>query len=120
MKEVARKYLKKEDREKRMRWFSSATCDLFLWSDKKGKITRFQFCYDKGSEQEMMIEWSKAKGIRHCYIDDGEAFSHFKSSPLVIPDGEWNPEKVLKILEQESKGIDPKVYGQVKRKILQG
>lgn len=82
--------------EDRRRWFSCPGMDLVVWYDSEGAISAFQLCYDK-LHRERAITWKAGdSGITHAAVDDGESWPlNHKSTPILVPDGEWNAADVL-------------------------
>jgi hypothetical protein len=81
--------------EDRRRWFSSGSMDLVVWYGVDGAITSFQLCYDK-LHRERALTWKAGQqGIQHAAVDDGESWPlNYKSTPVLVPDGEWHSDVV--------------------------
>jgi hypothetical protein len=89
------------------RWFSDSSLDLYIWEDDAGSITRFQLCYGKGND-EHAFTWLNSGSWTHHKVDDGEAVGqNYKSSPILIPDGRFDPSSLAKTFMNNSKNIDP-------------
>ena len=97
------------------RWFASVSSDLFVWSDDKG-ISAFEFCYDK-QRDEHALRWRRDARARHLCVDDGECAGRHKMSPLVMPNGDFDPEFVAGLFELVAADIDPPVYRFVRSKL---
>jgi hypothetical protein len=79
------------------RWFTDERMDLIVWyTHEKGKIIGFQLCYDK-EEDEKALTWTRESGFTHERVDDGgdRGYSH-KGTPLLLPDGEFRSDRVLR------------------------
>jgi len=91
------------------RWFSDKTCDLIVWYSADKSIRGFQLCYKDGS-CERALTWFKDLGYSHNRVDSGEDTSlQYKMSPILIPDGTFNKENVLRLFTKKSKAIDQEV-----------
>ncbi|MBT8047084.1 MAG: hypothetical protein HKN57_12880 [Xanthomonadales bacterium] len=91
------------------RWFSDPKVDLFVWEDADANIAGFQLCYGKGSD-EHAFTWQKSKGYTHHKIDDGEdvVIGH-KSSPILVPDGQFDPSALSQYFISKSKKLDSNI-----------
>ena len=91
------------------RWFADQTFDLIVWHFPDHTIEGFQLCYRKGPD-EGALTWLKGIGFSHKRVDDGEdSPAHHKMTPILVPDGIFDRDHVLKQFEKESKEIDPEV-----------
>ena len=92
--------------EPRRRWFSSPTLDLFIWYDDDDAIIQFQICYDKGTA-ERALTWHFEKGLLHHSVDDGESRTfRMKGSPILVSDGEFDPEIIMSKFREIAGDID--------------
>ncbi|MBN1412411.1 MAG: hypothetical protein JW969_16305 [Spirochaetales bacterium] len=99
------------------RWFSDDYFDLIVWFDGKDRIIGFQLCYDK-VKNEHSLTWYSDSGFVHNRIDDGEHPGHLKMSPILVPDGVFENEKVAGLFKERSGKLDSKISGFVYKKIL--
>lgn len=88
------------DGERRRRWFGSWRCDLIVWLHDDGSVEGFQFCYDK-SEDEHALSWRQDLGYSHMAVDNGEGGRGYKGTPILIPDGSPDFQRILAIFEYE-------------------
>lgn len=92
------------------RWFHSTDMDLIVWfvNEKFGENTppiAFQLCYDK-TRAEKALYWKPALGFTHQSVDDGENDpGKHKGSPLLIPDGIFDPIAVQRRFAIEGKAL---------------
>jgi hypothetical protein len=95
--------------EPRRRWFTDDYFDLIVWQSPEGEIIAFQLCYDKGPDERVLI-WHRDEGFSHKGIDNGEnRDGHYKMTPILIPDGEFNCDPIQMRFRKESRNIDPDV-----------
>jgi hypothetical protein len=91
------------------RWFSDKTCDLIVWYSTDKNIIGFQFCYQEDSF-ERALTWFEDSGYSHNRVDSGEGISlQHKMTPILIPDGTFDKENVLRLFKKKSKAIDQEV-----------
>ena len=66
----------------RLRWFSDADMDLFVWLDRQMPV-RFQLTWNK-RENEHALSWDRNTGFIHHMVDDGEpCVTEYKMTPLL-------------------------------------
>lgn len=64
------------------RWFTSATEDLYVWSN--GRVVRaFEYCFDK-DRVERAIRWHCDYAPSYTCIDNGDHPGGYKRSPLLV------------------------------------
>jgi len=98
-------------------WFNDQDNDLFIWLDQRKNPIGFQFCYNK-SINEHSINWHQDKGFNHVRIDDGETFnSHYKMTPIMIPDDIFKFKEVAELFHSIGKHIDIKLADFIYHKI---
>lgn len=86
------------------RWFSSHEMDLIVWH-QAGCLTGFQLCYDKNAE-EKALTWTHSSGLLHEQVDNGESRrGHYKASPVLFRDGEYNLNKIRTAFISQSQNI---------------
>jgi hypothetical protein len=91
--------------EPRRRWFTSEHLDLIVWSDTTARPIGFQLCYGKPTA-EHALTWTAAAGFAHAGVDDGESvgFRH-KATPILVPDGELEVERLEQIFREASRHL---------------
>jgi hypothetical protein len=91
------------------RWFEDDTLDLIVWFSSEGAIVGFQLCYGKGT-QERALTWLRDCGFSHMRVDDGEGRPRkYKMTPILVPDGAFDKEEALRVLEGASGTIEPTI-----------
>ena len=102
--------------EPKRRWFSDDYFDLIVWVSDSNDILSFQLCYDKTGDLRA-LNWQE-KGYSHLGVDDGEGrFGKPKATPVLVPDGVFNKDGVVKAFEQACSNMDAKVAKFVIEKI---
>ncbi len=95
--------------ERRRRWFSDEVMDLTVWFDEREAPAGFELCYDKG-KNERALRWSRTEGFLHERVDDGEGRpGRHKSSPVLLPDGQFDAAAVLRRFSERSREMDPQI-----------
>ena len=100
------------------RWFFSHEMDLILWAGEDGHPSSFQLAYDK-YRGEHLVSWSKDKGTRHYSVDDGEATSNNKKTPLLHANGAIDAEKVLASFRAEAIELPDDVRELVEARLME-
>ena len=102
--------------EPRRRWFTSVDMDLITWHEAH-EVTGFQLCYDKG-RNEHALTWKRGEGWTHRKIEDGEQNgAHHKMTPILVPDGILDLNKIRDKFAMASEGIDAELRAFVLRAI---
>lgn len=97
------------------RWFSDETFDLIVWYAAAGNIIGFQLCY-RAWPEEKALTWLKGEGFSHNRIDEGERRPDLhKMTPILLPDGEFEAERVLEQFLAASSDLQSEVVGVVGR-----
>lgn len=107
---------KKHDNGIPVKCFTDEYFDLTVWFDDNRNIISFQLTHDK-FHNPRALTWKQGHGFRHDAIDDGETPGRFKKSPVLIADGEFPKDTVVKRFEKESREIDPDIAGFILKKI---
>jgi hypothetical protein len=111
---------KKVSQEKKgfRRLFSDEMFDLFIWYNKMGgSIIGFQIVYMFGKSKKAFT-WESEKGYMHSNIDGWDG-SGYKITPLLVRDGVFDKNEMLKILETELCEIEKPIRDLVLDKIRQ-
>lgn len=91
--------------EANRRWFNSEEMDLIIWHES-GKIVGFQLCYDK-KEQEKALSWKPEADLIHQKVDDGESRDgHYKATPILIKNGEYDLKSLKQKFENDAQNIE--------------
>jgi hypothetical protein len=77
------------------RWFFSHEQDLLVWFGDDGRPVGFQLAYGKYRDEHAIV-WKVGRGFVHHRVDDGESESVGKETPLLLPDGAFEAQSVLK------------------------
>lgn len=112
MHEIDPGIVQQREEENRLRWFSDADHDLFVWASGSGLMTKFQFCYDKTSGREQVVYWELDGSIDHALVDDfrGRLGS---PTPILVSNGLWDLREPLRRLRESREGIDARIYRQL-------
>jgi hypothetical protein len=108
---------RKKDEPKK-RWFTSPGMDLFIWFDSDDSIISYQFTYDKPHNEKAFI-WSEEEGLSHMRVDDGSRSGKHPGSPLLVQDGEVNPNKIISLIRSNSGELEPSIGSFIVSKIEQ-
>lgn len=89
------------------RWFSDPELDLIVWyaDDTLDEVLGFQVCYDKGSAQRALT-WQRGRGFSHDRIDDGEASPLRNRTPILVADGVFPKERVVRTFRERAGDIE--------------
>lgn len=98
------------------RWLKDDMLDLIVWHADDLTISGFQLCYDKDG-REKAFTWRKETGYSHSVVDDGEELPTRNRSPILVPGGVFERERVLDEFEKRSTEIDPEIRELVLDKI---
>ncbi len=91
------------------RWFNDDEMDLIVWIDESKEIAGFQLSYDK-PHSEHALTWKRDVGFCHNRVDDGEGRpGRYKGTPLLIPDGTFDPNLIASRFLENSADIDQQI-----------
>lgn len=108
------KHVRQVEGEPHRKWYASRTFDLIVWFAPGGKeVHGFQLCYRVG-HHEKALTWFKGRGFSHKRVDDGETGgSHYKMTPILVPDGVFDKSSIVGLFEKASKDIEEPLRGEV-------
>ena len=93
--------------------------DLVVWCGDDGSIAAFQLAYNK-LRQEHALSWKRDSGYRHHQADNGEDRSgKYKSTPLLVPDGNFIASVVADQFREVATEIDGTVANFIYEKLLE-
>ena len=96
--------------EPHRRWFEDDGLDLVVWSSPEGTIVGIQLSYEKGTNRERALTWFQDRGFSHMRVDDGENQpGKHKMTPILVPDGTFDADELLRIFESASRSLEPAV-----------
>ena len=102
--------------EPRRRWFASPGADLIVWLLDDGAFHGFQFCYDKEGD-EHALTWMEGHGYSHMAVDTGSVFGWGSGTPLLVPDGVIEADRILELFRGESTLLPPEYASFVEEKV---
>jgi hypothetical protein len=89
----------------RRRWFADDYFELIVWFGADGSRWGFQLCYDRGPT-ERALTWTATAGYSHDRIDDGEPDPTRNRTPILLPDGRFPVEPILRRFEASSAQLE--------------
>jgi hypothetical protein len=98
------------------RWLSDDFFDLIIWYRPDDTIHGFQLCYDKPS-WERVLTWMSDRGFLHMEVDSGEQVYPPNQTPILVPDGSFPVDKVLREFTRRGSGLPVQVRQLVTDKI---
>lgn len=106
--------------EPRRRWFASERCDLIVWLGEDDRAEGFQLCYDKDLA-EHALTWRAQGGFSHMAVDsgEGEGAANHKGTPILVPDGRYDAEHILRAFQAEAPSLPPAYSEFVAAKLLE-
>jgi hypothetical protein len=109
-------YIKQTSGQPFRRWFNDELLDLFVWEEEGGRITGFQLCFDKDTD-ERALTYSETDGYSLDNVHTEES-SLDMGSPVLRRDVEELPfPHLLALLTERGAGIDSRVVRYVKEKL---
>lgn len=102
--------------EPRRRWFHSPDLDLIVWFDEGDRPIGFQLCYET-SRNERAITWREGRGYDHSGVDAGDqrGTAGYKSTPILVADGLFDTNRVLREFLEASAQVPEDIRGYVAR-----
>lgn len=114
--EVNSSYIMQKKPSKKTRWFKDDDSDLFIWEDENNNIESFQFTLEptifRDIEAEVIVEWTRKKGLRTGKVNDREAHGIIKGSPVMYMTSNINQEILEMIIEEfldKCDTLEPKI-----------
>lgn len=78
------------------RLFTDEIFDLYLWYDSPdGPLVGFQLCYDLGCDPHSLTSYMGRDSF-HNRIDEGEDEGGYKGTPILVSDGFFDRDLVLR------------------------
>ena len=109
-------YIKQSPGQLFRRWFNDELLDLFVWQEEGGRITGFQLCFDKDTD-ERALTYSEADGYSLHNVHTEES-SLDMGSPVLRRGVEELPfPHLLALLAERGAAIDPRVLRYVTEKL---
>jgi hypothetical protein len=101
------------------RLLSDERFELYLWYDREGgALTGFQLCYDFKNDPHCLTTRLGGSSF-HARIDDGEGRPGSpKGSPILVSDGIFPRDEVLRRFDDSSASLDPALRSLVRNAIL--
>ena len=105
--------------EPKRRWFFDRNIDLTVWVDENENLIGFQLTYDRPLTPHALT-WIEEKGFFHNSVDDGECPGTMakKGIPILLPDGNFEVERVSEIFKNQSREIDSEIADFVYEKTI--
>jgi hypothetical protein len=102
------------------RWFSGRALDIVVWHGGDGRVTGFQIEYEVSAARRKALTWREGQGYRHEDLDEGETEPlRYKESPMMLPDGLLDRDRLLMLLDREGGGLDPVLLDFLRNRIAQ-
>ena len=108
-------YIKQTAGQPFRRWFNDELLDLFVWQEEGGRITGFQLCFDKDTD-ERALTYSEAEGYSLHDVHTEES-SLDMGSPVLRRGAELPFPHLLALLAERGAGIDARVLRYVMEKL---
>jgi len=114
---MLREVISKEGQvEPNRRWFADDFFELIVWADERSNLEGFQLCYDRG-RCERALTWTKANGLQHDVVDDGESSPLKNQTPLFQKGGEFDRADILRRFQSASAFLPRTIAEFVENKI---
>jgi hypothetical protein len=97
-------------------WIADEYFDLIVWYKAGGEIHGFQLCYDK-PHWERSLTWISGRGFVHMEVDSGEQDPYANQSPILVPDGSFPSEVVIREFKRRGAALPPEIRELVLGKI---
>jgi len=101
------------------KWFQDDYFDLIVWYNiENGAIDGFQLCYDKDKD-EHAFTWHREAGFGHNKIDDSRAPMSYPATPILVTDGVFPFDEIMKRFNRSSDELDEKIRNLVIEKLTE-
>lgn len=92
------------------RWFYSPHIDLIVWTDEVNSIVAFEFYYDKGVNEHVLI-WRMDSGFTHMAVEDGEQkpVLQYKQAPILVADGRFDLDRIRNLFQYSCEDLPSEV-----------
>jgi hypothetical protein len=100
------------------KWIGDDYLDLIVWYASPGAIYGFQLCYDK-PQWERALTWMVGRGFSHMEVDDGEQNAYANQTPILVPDGSFPAEEVIREFQLRAAELPLELKELVLRKIAE-
>jgi hypothetical protein len=100
------------------KWIADDHFDLIVWYTASDVIYGFQLCYDK-PRWERALTWKCDKGFSHMEVDSGEDTPIRNRAPVLLPDGSFPAESVMREFERRGAALPIELRGLVLQKITE-
>ncbi len=100
------------------RWFQDDYFDLYIWQAKGGGVSAFQLCYDRRAN-ERSLRWSPATGFAHDGVDIPEDKPGRAMSALLVVDGVFPAEMVIKRFTESAKSLPAQLREEVAARLAE-
>lgn len=99
-------------------WYMDDDMDLIVWRSEANALLGFQLSYRLGGI-EKALTWYEGRGYFHDRVDDGEGRpGRYKMTPILIQDGAWDPDLLLRVFLGKAEDLPAAVVDFVRGKIL--
>ncbi len=105
------------DGEPHRQWYFSHRQDLVVWFTDEGEPLAFQLAYGKYND-EHSIAWHPERGYSHYSVDHETQPGTSGGTPLLYPDGPFEPCVVIKEFLAESGEVPPNIITFVVDRLL--
>jgi hypothetical protein len=113
------KNVRQVEGESKRRWFTAKNMELIVWLADNGGIAGFQLCYEQAITRKAFT-WHDRFGFSNNTIDEGETdFGTPKESPILVADGIFESDNILKEFTKEREGLDLNIFNFVVQKIAE-
>lgn len=98
----------RQEPEGHRRLFCDQEFDLYAWYDcPEGHLFGFQLVYFEEQTQKAFT-WTETEGYRHNAVDGWDS-GRFNQTPLLVPDGAFSPQPLMRRLQPLLGEVDPAV-----------
>ena len=99
------------------RWFTDDDYwDIYVWTNTNNEIVGVQICYNRGFN-EKALTWFRDESFDHKTVNPSYLSKHRRASPVLMPDGYFDNDKILQKFLKDSVDIDKKLTDFIALKI---